>query len=727
MGWFDEQIRERKLSDKRMFEDSLAHITDAAMGRRVNFDAGSFSQASTAIEQILKFYGKKCGELPEGIDDFNEALEYLCRPHGIMRRRVNLTEGWYRDAFGAMLGFLEDGHVPVALIPQSMGYAYRSSETDKWIKITKKNCGDLEPYAICFYKPFPLKKLNSADLLKYAVATRSVSDVAKTLIFMGICTLLGLLMPRISHFLYSNVIEEKSLSLLISTIVFYICVSFSNQLFTSFRNMVDERISTKMNMQVQAATMMRILSLPASFFRQFSSGELSQRSQYISSLCGTLVSLVFSTGFTSLFSLAYLGAIFEYAPRLVVPSLIIILVTVAFSVVTTLIQIRISKEQMELGTKLSGITYAMISGIQKIKLAGAEKRAFARWGNLYAKESQYTYNPPTFIKLNAVFSLIISSIGMIVMYYLAVDSGMSMADYNAFNTAYGMIFGTFMSLGNMAMSVARLKPTMEMAKPILDAVPEVSEGKEVVTSVKGTIEINNVSFRYTESQPYIVDDMTLKINSGQYIAIVGKTGCGKSTLVRLLLGFEAPEKGAIYYDGKDMQSLDFKSLRRKIGTVTQDGRLFQGDIFSNITISAPWLTLDDAWEAAEIAGIADDIREMPMGMFTLIAEGAGGISGGQRQRLMIARAVAPKPRILIFDEATSALDNITQKKVSDALDKLNCTRIVIAHRLSTIKHCDRILYLEDGKIKEDGTYDELIAKKGLFFELVERQRVDQNS
>ena len=218
--------------------------------------------------------------------------------------------------------------------------------------------------------------------------------------------------------------------------------------------------------------------------------------------------------------------------------------------------------------------------------------------------------------------------------------------------------------------------------------------------------------------------MNLKIRAGEYVAICGKSGAGKSSLMRLLLGFETPERGAIYYDGKDLTKIDLRSLRKKIGAVTQDGSLFQGDIYSNIVISAPQLSVDEAWEAAEIAGIADDIRAMPMGMNTVISEGQGGISGGQKQRLMIARAIAPKPKILMFDEATSALDNKTQKQVSEALDQLKCTRIVIAHRLSTIRHCDRILYLEDGKIEVDGTYDELIAKKGKFAELVERQRIE---
>ena len=281
-----------------------------------------------------------------------------------------------------------------------------------------------------------------------------------------------------------------------------------------------------------------------------------------------------------------------------------------------------------------------------------------------------------------------------------------------------------MSLASIALTVANIKPVYEMIKPILDALPEVSEGKRVIERLSGGIELNNVSFRYNDDMPPVVDNLSLKIHPGQYVALVGATGCGKSTLMRLMLGFETPQKGAIYYDGKDLSTIDLKSLRRRIGVVMQNGKLFSGDVFSNITISAPWLTLNDAWEAAELAGIADDIRRMPMGMNTIISEGSGGVSGGQRQRLLIARAIAPKPKILMFDEATSALDNLTQKRVSESLDKLKCTRIVIAHRLSTIRRCDRILYLEGGKISEDGNYDELIAKNGKFAELVARQRLD---
>ena len=442
--------------------------------------------------------------------------------------------------------------------------------------------------------------------------------------------------------------------------------------------------------------------------------------------CKLFVSSVLSAGLTALFSLVYVGQIFTYTPVLVVPSVSILLLTLLSTFVSVLWKTKLQQRQVEAAAKEHGLGYALISGIQKIKLSGAEKRAFAKWGESYAQESSITYNPPLFLKMNTVITTAIPMFGCIVLYYRAVTGGVSVAEYYAFYTAYAMISGAFSTLAGTAFSVAQFQPILHIVKPILETVPEISEGKQEVSHVSGKIELNNVTFRYTEHMPPVIDNLSLKINPGQYVAIVGATGCGKSTLMRLMLGFEKPQRGAVYYDSKDIASLSLKSLRKKIGVVMQDGRLFSGNIFSNITISAPWLSMDEAWEAAELSGIAEDIRRMPMGMHTYISEGSGGVSGGQRQRLMIARAIAPKPKVLMLDEATSALDNLTQKKVSQSLDSLKCTRIVIAHRLSTIRQCDRIIYLENGKIAEDGTYEELLAARGKFAELVARQRIEEN-
>ncbi len=730
MGWFDEQIKQRKENDLNTFEETFIGISDAVTGKRVSAAfADDKSHAMDAVGEILKYFHIKVKpqNIPDTIKDTNEQLEYLMRPHGIMRRTVILEKGWYKDAFGAMLGVRkEDGYV-VALIPRGFsGYCYFDRVTGKTVKITKKNEGAFETEAIAFYKPFPLKKLSIGSLLKYIAGILSISDYLLAAISTLAVTLIGMFSPKLNQMLFGPVVDDRNIRLLVATAIFIVCMSVSSMLLSTVKSLIMARIRTKMDITVQAATMARMLSLPASFFKNYSSGDLAVRTQYINMICSMLVDTVLSTGLMSVFSLVYIAQIFDFAPSLVAPALIIITVTVLFSVVSALAQMQISKKHMELDAKISGLDYALITGVQKIKLSGAERRAFARWGSLYAKEAKHLYDPPAVIKYNQVFTTFISLAGTFVIYYLAVVNNVSVANYYAFDTAYGMVSGAFMSLAGIALTAAKIKPVLDMAKPIMDAVPEISEGKQVVTRLSGGIELNNVSFRYSDSMPNVVDDLSLKIRSGQYVAIVGSTGCGKTTLMRIMLGFEKPQKGSVYYDGKDISGIDLKSLRQSIGTVMQNGKLFQGDIFSNITISAPWLSMDDAWEAAELAGIAEDIRRMPMGMHTLISEGNGGVSGGQRQRLMIARAIAPKPKILMFDEATSALDNITQKTVSESLDKLKCTRIVIAHRLSTIKQCDRVIYLEKGRIAEEGTYDELIAKNGKFAELVARQRLDDD-
>ena len=726
MGWFDEQIKARKQNDRRVFDRSFLRIAAAVTGDRSALHSeDEHSRVQSALNDILGYYHIFTESLPDTEGPVEERIKPVLQASGMMYRRVELSEGWWKDAYGAMLGFVRADHAPVALLPFGFShYRYYDGKTGGYVILDSKNERMLEKEAYAFYRPFPLKKLGLRELVRYIAGILDKTDYAMIVLATLIVTFVGMLMPKLSLFLFGSVVEEKDITLLVSTGIFLLFASMGSLILNGARTLLYTRIDTKMSICVEAATMMRLLSLPAGFFRDYGSGELSSRASYVNSLCSSLVSVILNTGLSSVFSLVYITQIFAYAPGLVTPALIIILATVSFSVVSSLLQMRLSKKQMLTGTKENGLSYAAISGIRKIRLSGAEMRAFSRWGELYAKEAQLLYNPPLFLKINGVISSAISITGTIVLYSAAIATKVTPAEYYAFNAAYGMVSGAFMSLFGMALTAANIRPIFEMAQPILKTEPEISAGRETLRKISGAVEIDHLSFRYNDSGPFILDDLSFKIKPGQYVAIVGKTGCGKSTLVRLLLGFEKPLKGGIYYDGKDISSIDLRSLRRNIGVVTQNGRLFQGDIFSNIVIAAPHLTLSEAWEAARLAGIDEDIREMPMGMHTLICEGSGGISGGQKQRLMIARAIAPHPKLLIFDEATSALDNITQRKVSKALDAMKCTRIVIAHRLSTIKQCDRILVFDGGHIVEDGTYDELIEQNGYFSELVARQRVD---
>jgi len=726
MGWFDDQIRQRIQNDQDTFEEAFEEVAGSVLGSRT---AARLKDervvAREALDEILKYYHKKPVDIPEDITELNDQLEYALRPLGMMTRDVKLTEGWYRDAYGPMLGFLRESGAAVALLPGALrGYSYRDPETGAKVRINRKTAQLLELEALCFYQPLPMKKLGIPDLLLYMKKNVSAGDIALIVLATLAVMVVGLIEPRVYQAITGPVLESKNVSMLVGMAIFLLCSAVASELINVVSDLLMERVTKKTALAVESSVMMRILSLPVSFFRKYSSGELSSRADSVGSLCDTLVSSVMSTGLSSLLSLIYIGEIFRFAPLLVWPSILIIIVTVGASLATSLAQISISRRKMKLAAEESGMSYAMVSGIQKIKLSGSEKRAFARWARLYARNTELQYNPPAFIKLSSVITTAISLVGTIVLYYLAASSGVGPSQYYGFSAAYGRVMGAFTALSGIAISVASIPPILEMAEPILKTEPEITAGKDQVQRVSGSIELSHVTFRYDPDTPDVLTDLSLKIEAGEYVAVVGRTGCGKSTLVRLMLGFEKPQRGSVLYDGRDLASLDPRSVRRNMGVVIQNGQLMQGDIFSNITLSAPWLSLEDAWEAAETAGIAQDIRDMPMGMQTVISEGQGGISGGQKQRLLIARAIAPKPRILILDEATSALDNVTQKQVSEALDRLKCTRVVIAHRLSTIRNCDRILVMDKGAIIEDGTYDELIARHGAFAELVARQRLD---
>ncbi len=724
MGWFDEQIRQRKLSDQEVFEDSLFQMAAVVLGDRATEHLNNERLVTKkAIDDILKYYRFKPVEVPSSIEDGDEQLDYCLHNYGIMRRNVTLEEKWYQDAFGPMIGFWSESNLPVALLPSPL-YGYYYLESGKKISINKKNASRLSRDAICFYRPLPAKKLGIPDLLVYIRSCFTLGDSISTSAIAFLASFVGLMSPRIIKIMSGMVVQTGKTSFLAGTALFLLAVTIVSHLLSSVQTLVSNRIETKTSISVEAAMMMRILSLPAPFFRQFSSGELADRLGSVNDLCSLLLGTLLTLGVTAITSLLYLAQISSMVPALTAPALLIIVASLILSIVSSLVQIKISRSSMKEHATLSGMNYAAVSGIQKIKLAGAEKRVFARWASSYAREAALNYSPPFFLKINGALNLLITTGGTVLIYYLAVKNNVSASSYFAFSFSFGAISAAFSSLASAALSLAEIKPILEMAEPILKAEPEIQEHKEILTHLSGNVELSNISFRYQDDSPNIVDDLSLKIRSGEYIAIVGKTGCGKSTLIRLMLGFEKPNRGAVYYDGKDLNKIDLQSLRRRIGVVTQDGSLFQGDIFSNISVSAPQMSMEDAWAAAEIAGIADDIRAMPMGMFTIISEGQGGISGGQKQRLMIARAIAHKPKILILDEATSALDNRTQKMVSDALERMGCTRIVIAHRLSTIRHCDRILVLDHGKIIEEGTYEELIARGGFFSDLVSRQRLD---
>jgi len=727
MGLYDEQIRERTEYDDQTFNEAFLKISDSVMGtRRSSFGNQNAKGVDYAISDIMKYYHASVSKDMGDFTDLEEKLDGIFNPNGIMRRKVELSVDWYRNTYGPYLGEFKDSEELVAIVPNLFfGFSYFDRNTGKKVKITSKNADLFKEEAYYFYRPFPLKSLKIYDLMVFIFRQITMAEISLTLVFYLLATLLAMLIPKFSKILYGSVVNIKSVQLLVAAGCFMMASSVSRIIVMALRSFVMKRLSAKVSVNVQAATMMRLLSLPPAFFRQYTSGELSSISGYVSNFCNLLIDTLLASSLESLFSIIYVVQIFSYAPSLVTPAITIVVLTTALNVISTLGRMKQSKKVMEATAKSSGMGYALLSGVEKIKLSGAEKRAFYKWAEIFSEQAEYQYNPSFFLKTSGVIVTSVSIAGTIIIYFLSAKSGMGLSEYTAFTAAYGLFSGAFSSLTSIVSKVANIRPSLEMCKPILEAVPEASELKPVVKNVRGDINIENISFRYDENAPFIFEDFSLKINSGDYLAIVGKTGCGKSTLVRLMLGFEKPNIGAVSIDGNNLNSVDINSVRRHIGTVIQNGKLFHGTVLENIIVAVPHASLDDAWEAAKIAGVDEDIRNMPMGMNTIISEGQGGVSGGQKQRLLIARAIVGRPNLLIFDEATSALDNVTQKKVSDALGKIKCTRIVIAHRLSTIKECSRIVVIDEGKIIQDGDYDTLINQEGFFKELVERQIAEE--
>ena len=371
----------------------------------------------------------------------------------------------------------------------------------------------------------------------------------------------------------------------------------------------------------------------------------------------------------------------------------------------------------------------LIGGVSKLRVAAAESEAFAYWAKKYTQQVKLMLSTQFIEDVLTTFNVMLPAVSSIALFGLSVSllgkaeggTGLSTGTFLAFNTAFGTFIASATRLSNTLIDILEITILWERTQPILKTKPEVDADKFHPGKLSGEIKLNQVSFRYRQDSPLVLENIALEAKAGEFIAIVGASGSGKSTVLRLLLGFETPEAGTISYDGRDLSGLDIAAVRRQLGVVLQNGRIMSGSIWENIAGGAI-VTQDEAWSALQMAGLAEDVEAMPMGIHTIISEGGGNVSGGQRQRLFIARALVHKPQILLFDEATSALDNRTQAIVTQSLAQLGVTRVVIAHRLSTIRHADMIYVLQAGKIVQQGSFEELAAVEGLFANLMARQR-----
>ncbi|HZF09826.1 MAG TPA: NHLP bacteriocin export ABC transporter permease/ATPase subunit [Thermoanaerobaculia bacterium] len=661
-------------------------------------------------------------------------LDRICAASRVRFRRVILREDWWRRDNGPLLAFRlldEKGESrrAVALLPTSRT-SYEMVDPADPLEATRRPVNAalaerLAGEAYMFYPPFPERPLKLRDLLQMMLRNRR--DDLATLLLMGIAGgVLGLLVPLATGAIFGSIIPSSNRGQLLEMSLALAVSAFAAAAFQVTRSIAVLRLGGKFDGTVQAAVWDRLLALPVAFFRRFTVGDLASRSMGIDSIRELVTGNVLTALLSAVFSVFSFALLFAYSPRLAFVATGLVAVLLAVTALLVYLQLRKQRQLLHLEGRIASLLFGLINAVGKLRVAGAERRAYALWAERFAAQRQRTIEAQRFANVQAAFNAAYGVLTLAALFAMAgvsmlsTGAGLSTSDFLAFNAAFGQFQTAALSLIGLLSTVLTMVPIYERLSPILTTPPEVDATKAQAGELAGDVELGHVSFRYKTDGPLVLDDVSFRARPGELIALVGPSGSGKSTCLRLLLGFEQPAAGSIYFDGQDLPSLDVHSVRRQIGVVLQNGRPMVGSLYSNI-VGEGDLGIDAAWEAARMAGLEEDIRAMPMGMHTVVSEGAGTFSGGQRQRLLIARALVHRPRILLFDEATSALDNRTQEIVSQSLARLKATRIVVAHRLSTILHADRIYVLKAGRVVEEGTYEELVARGGLFARLVERQ------
>jgi NHLM bacteriocin system ABC transporter ATP-binding protein len=707
---------------------TLASPLQEASSQFAADDASIADPTVLACEAVGKYLGVPIVRVAVRADvPIKDLIASIARASDLRHRVVVLKGKWWVNSSGPLLAFRESDMRPVALLPAADGgHLLYDPVEQTTTKVNGAVALSLDGFAYTFYRPLPGRKLSIRDLLSFGMC--DVKRELLTIVIMGICGgLLGMVFPIATGIIFDSIIPGAQRGQLLQICAFLVIAAVAASMFTLVRNFAMLRLEGKMGAALQAAVWDRLLRLPVPFFRQYTSGDLADRSSGIGYILRTLTGSAIFSVLSGVFSIFSFLLLFYYSWQLALIATGLVLVIFARSAVSAYFEIRFQRQIARVRGRISGMLLEFIGNIARLRVSGAEPRAFATWAREFAAQMQLSARAQRVSNGLTIFNSAFPVVSMAILFTFAAQMmgrpllhALTTGTFLAFLAAFVQFQSAALGLSSAVESALGVVPLYERAAPIFEALPEVSRTNRQPGDLSGSIEINHVSFRYHPESPLILNDISFAIGAGQFVAIVGPSGSGKSSLLRLLLGFERPEAGVIYFDGQDLARIDIQAVRRQIGVVLQSARLGSGTIFDNIVGSGPF-TLDDAWDAARSAGLERDIREMPMGMYTVVSEGGGNISGGQRQRLLIARAMVKKPRIFLLDEATSALDNRTQAIVSRSLSAFSATRIVIAHRLSTIVNADRILVVEKGAIVQSGTYEELTRQEGLFRELAKRQ------
>ncbi|MBR1671171.1 MAG: NHLP bacteriocin export ABC transporter permease/ATPase subunit [Butyrivibrio sp.] len=638
-------------------------------------------------------------------------------------RKITLENGWYKKDCGALIVSGKESGVFCAF-PGAFGrYRIYDPVKDMVFSLDGRFAEGLDNSAVMLYRPFPDEVITPVKMILFGMEKVYRSDIVRLILMTLLGILVGLLLPYLNEQVYDNFITLGNRSGLLGAGLVILACSIGNIAFNVVKNLSAFRAMNTMEYAVQSAAIDRLFNLPESFFRKFDAADLGLRLMSICQMFNVLATSVSGSLLSALFSLFYIVRMAGYSGKLTLIAVIVI--AIGFNVVIYIgsRQLKYEKQKLISDNSAAALMYQYISGIEKLRSTASCDRAllnyyvdFSRSRRINISKERLSLSADTFIQALEIFT-------SMIFYYMVAAGGLniSIGRFMGFTSAFSMLFMAILDMAKGLISANQVIPMFEMSKPILETLPENLQGAALPGDNSGEIELDNITFGYSSKEQPVINGLSLRIAPGEYVGIVGTSGSGKSTLLKLLMGFEKPQVGKIYYDGRDIDELDKIELRKKFGVVLQEGGLVTGNIFDNITLSTPGCSTKRVSEVIEQVGLKKDIDAMPMGLYTVVSESGNTISGGQAQRILIARAIAGRPKVMFFDEATSALDNVTQAQVMDTIEKAESTRIVIAHRLSTVLHCDRIIVLDNGKVAEEGNYRELMERKGIFYKLAIRQ------
>lgn len=719
-----EQFLKRDETEEKSMNDTLlemAALINPIEVEKVYTGKVPLAQACQIIGEAMRHSFSIPDDLLES-DSAKVLVDEIAKSSGVRYREVQLEGEWWKKDSGPLLAFWGPELRAVALLLGKMGnYQMIDPDTNEKKHVDSKLAGELSPDAYTFYLCFPDTLSKGKEILFFYLKHYS-KDFSSLIFYSILVSLISLVPFYVIAYLFNRAIPEANLSLLTQITFALIIAVTSSSFFIFFRTLILVRIEGNASNFVQLAVWDRLLKLPLSFFRRYSAGNLILRTTAIDHIRYLLTGHAARIIVSAVFSIFYIIAMAMYAPSLTFIGLMLMGISLLMTGGCSYILARKYKKSLAIGRKLNAFLVQVISAVGKLRTVGAEKRAFAYWGKLFTKYKKVELSTFDLQNFMLVFNYLLPFLSFLFIFGFLMfkETSLSTGAYIAFNAAFVSFYIAIIELNKTALKMSPIYSLWDMAKVIIEEPYEEDAKKEKPGIITGEISVDDVSFKYDENGPLILKNISLKANPKEFIGIVGGSGSGKSTLIRLLLGFEKPTIGSVYYNELDLHSLDVQAVRKQLGVVLQAGGIISGSIFENIACGGIY-EIDQIERAIDLAGFKEDLESFPMGLHTMLSTEGETLSGGQKQKLLIARALVRNPRLLIFDEATSALDNKSQALVSASLDNLDVTRIVIAHRLSTIKNADRIYVFSKGEVIQTGTFDSLSKEEGMFSEMLKRQ------